>query len=119
MMTRNMFEFQKQTPGLAVDMVSFSVDPERDTPAVLKEYAATNKADETRWHFLTGATRKQLWDICSGMKLAVGPDTGDQVMHSSQFLLVDRQGKVRGVYSSDVDNFMTRLVTDAKKLAAN
>jgi protein SCO1/2 len=116
MMTKHLADFQKATVGSPVQMVSFSVDPERDTPAVLKQYAAEAKADESRWHFLTGATRQQLWAIAKGMNLAVGQDTGDQVMHSNHFLLVDGQGKVRGVYNSEDDTFLPKLIADANKL---
>lgn len=118
MMTRHMADFGRATARLPVQMVSFSVDPERDTPAVLKEYATAAKADEARWHFLTGATRPQLWEIAKGMKLAVGPDTGDQVMHSNHFLLVDGAGKVRGVYNSEDGEFLPKLVADANNLIA-
>jgi protein SCO1 len=117
MMTQHMREFQKQTPGSAVQMVSFSVDPQRDTPAVLKEYAAAAKADESRWHFLTGESRESLWNICTAMKLAVAPDTNDQVMHSNHFLLVDGDGHVRATYNSEDAEFMKQLVTDAKTLS--
>jgi cytochrome oxidase Cu insertion factor (SCO1/SenC/PrrC family) len=117
MMTQNLARFQKLTPGSSVQMVSFSVDPEHDTPAVLKAYGAEVKADESRWHFLTG-TRAQTWEISKGMKLAVGPDTGDQVMHSSHFLLVDGDGKVRGIYDADDANFMKKLIDDSASLSS-
>jgi cytochrome oxidase Cu insertion factor (SCO1/SenC/PrrC family) len=116
LMTQNLARFQKQSEGSPVQMVSFSVDPENDTPPVLKKYAAEVKADETRWHFLTG-TRAQTWEISKGMKLAVGPDTGDQVMHSSHFLLVDANGKVRGIYDSDTVGFMKKLLADSANLS--
>jgi protein SCO1/2 len=116
MMTQHMREFQKLTPASPVQMVSFSVDPEHDTPAVLKQYAQTAKADESRWHFLTGESRAKLWDICKAMKLAVGPDTNNQVMHSNQFLLIDGDGHVRGVYNSEDDSFLPKLVADANTL---
>ncbi len=58
-MTANMAEFQNKSAGSPVQMVSFSVDPENDTPAVLKQYAAAAKADETRWHFLTGTRARR------------------------------------------------------------
>jgi protein SCO1/2 len=116
-MTENLAEFQKQTPGSAVQMVSFSVDPERDTPEVLKHYGGEVKADFSRWHFLTG-TRAQTWEISKGMKLAVGQDTGDQVLHSTHFLLVDGEGKVRGIYDSDTTGFMKKMIDDSGALAA-
>jgi protein SCO1/2 len=117
MMTQHMREFQKLTAGLPVQMVSFSVDPERDTPPVLKQYATAAQADESRWHFLTGESRAKLWAICKAMKLAVGPDGNDQVMHSNHFLLVDGNGHVRGVYDCTSDDFMPKLVADSNTLA--
>ncbi|HSV15761.1 MAG TPA: SCO family protein [Tepidisphaeraceae bacterium] len=116
MMTQHMRAFQKLTPDSPVQIVSFSVDPGHDTPAVLKQYAEAAKADEARWHFLTGESRAKLWDICKAMKLAVGPDTNNQVMHSNQFLLIDGDGHVRGVYNSEDDSFLPKLVADANTL---
>jgi len=107
-----------ETAGSDVQMVSFSVDPENDRPPVLKQYAATNGADESRWHFLTG-TRAQTWAISEGMNLAVGPDDGKQVFHSSHFLLIDAAGQVRGVYDSNDAGFMNKLVFDATHLHAS
>jgi protein SCO1/2 len=117
MMTENLARFQTLTPGSSVEMVSFSVDPEHDTPQVLKHYGGEVKADESRWHFLTAAHRAQIWEISKGMKLAVGPDTGNQVMHSSHFLLVDGNGKVRGIYDADTADFMKNLIADSSALA--
>jgi protein SCO1/2 len=117
MMTQQMNEFQQKTVGLPVQMVSFSVDPEHDTPAALKAYAEMNKADLSRWHFLTG-DKEMLWNISNAMKLAVGPGDDHQVMHSSHFLLVDGGGHVRGVYDYKDAGFLDRLVKDANTLAA-
>jgi protein SCO1/2 len=126
-MTNAMYQFQQRSAqaGLAdVRMASFTVDPDRDTPPVLKGYAHTNGADESRWSFLTGP-QKAMWDVSMGMKLSVGPgDTslggsaGMQVMHSSHFLLVDRAGHVRGVYDFKDAAYLDKLVADAKMLSA-
>jgi protein SCO1/2 len=116
MMTQQMGEFQKKTAGSDIQMVSFSVDPEHDTPAVLTAYANDAKADLTRWHFLTG-DKEQLWKISNSMKLAVGAGDDHQVMHSSHFLLVDRDGHVRGVYDYKDSGFMAQLVADANKVS--
>jgi protein SCO1/2 len=115
MMTQQMSEFQKQTLGSDIQMVSFSVDPEHDTPAVLKTYATDAKADLNRWHFLTGS-REMLWQISNSMKLAVGNGDNHQVMHSSHFLLVDTGGHVRGVYDYKDSGYLARLVKDARSL---
>jgi protein SCO1/2 len=118
LMTQNMADFQKKTARSDVQMLSFSVDPETDRPPVLKDYAAKNGADESRWHFLTG-TRAQTWAVSEGMKLAVGPDDGKQVFHSSHFLLIDANGHVRGIYDSNDAGFMNKLVSDATHLHAS
>jgi protein SCO1/2 len=116
MMTQQMGEFQKQTHGSAIQMVSFSVDPEHDTPPVLSAYARDAGADLSRWHFLTG-NKETLWQISNSMKLAVGDGDNHQVMHSSHFLLVDGDGHVRGVYDYKDAGFMARLVSDAKEIS--
>jgi cytochrome oxidase Cu insertion factor (SCO1/SenC/PrrC family) len=125
-MTQSMREFQQQSAaaGLGgVRMVSFTVDPDRDTPPVLKQYAAANGADPSRWTFLTGDQRS-MWQTCRDMKLSVGPGdalggaAGMQVMHSSRFLLIDGAGHVRGIYDFKEGGYLKQLLHDAKQLAA-
>ena len=116
MMTEQMHEFQKLTDGSQIQIVSFSVDPEHDTPAALMAYAKMNKADLSRWHFLTGE-KETLWKISNAMKLAVGRGDGShQIMHSSHFLLVDGEGHVRAVYDYKDSGYLKRLVADANSL---
>jgi protein SCO1/2 len=116
LMTQQMAEFQKQTVGSEINMVSFSVDPVNDTPAVLMAYTLAARADLSRWHFLTGG-KDDLWKISNQMKLAVGDGDNHQLMHSTHFLLVDRDGHVRGIYDYKDAGFLKRLVEDAKTLA--
>lgn len=115
--TARMAQVQKQTPA-SVQLVSFSVDPVFDTPAVLDQYAKSYQADENRWHFLTGDSA-QMADVEAGMKIgAPTPAKGDQpIVHSDHLLLVDGQGNVRGVYDSEDVQSVQRLATDASALA--
>ena len=88
-----------------IQFVSFTVDPERDTPDVLKGYAAKHKADAGRWYFLTGQRERIVRLIQDGFHLAVAtaPISGDMagmIPHSPRFVLVDRQGSIRGYYDS-------------------
>jgi len=89
-----------------MQLVSFSVDPEFDTPEVLRAYAEQANADGDRWRFLTGS-RAAIWDLSAkGFKLAVGenaPDRGAALFHSSNLMLVDHEGQVRGVYDGMTD----------------
>jgi protein SCO1/2 len=116
-MTAAMAQLQKAIPGRDVHFVSFSVDPEHDTPGRLRQYAEMWKADLSRWHFL--ATQKEkLAATAAGMKTAVLPAAGDeQIQHSVLFSLVDRRGMVRGVYDSSDPVALRRLTADATSLA--
>lgn len=120
MMTAKMAQLQRDLPGDTVKLVSFSVDPERDRPAVLKTYADRFEADASRWHFLTtpGGEVQPIYDVAAGMKLAaIGATENDPIIHSEKFLLVDATGNVRGVYSSSDEQSMSKLVADATRLA--
>jgi cytochrome oxidase Cu insertion factor (SCO1/SenC/PrrC family) len=115
MMSANMAKLQQRVPHADLKLVSFTVDPQRDTPAVLKQYAQTFQADESRWSFLTGSG-EAMTGVAKGMLLPFMPASADaDITHSTKFLLVDASGGVRGVYSSDAEG-MEQLATDAAKL---
>jgi protein SCO1/2 len=118
MMSEHMAQLQKKITDPNVRLVSFTLDPIRDTPAVLKTYAAKFKANEDRWFFLTG-TSQQMQDVARGMK--IGHDDplpgSDQIMHSTQFLLVDSQNVIRGIYDGTDATVLDKLAADAEKLA--
>jgi protein SCO1/2 len=89
-----------------VMLVTFTVDPETDTPAVLAKYADQFGADPNRWWFLTGP-EKPLYDLIqNGFLQAVQDNTGqppqdgqNKVTHSTYLALVDGDGNVRGFYN--------------------
>lgn len=106
-MTRRMRDLHAvlEAEGIrGVRTVSISVDPERDTPEVLLEYAGLFEADRRDWWFLTG-DRKAIFDLSiGGFKLpATQSATDDQVEHSPRFVLVDQQGRIRGYYEIVTD----------------
>lgn len=81
-------------------LVSFTVDPQNDTPPVLGEYARRFQANPERWFFLTGEPAMVRATIVDGMKQLMEniPATVDQpanVLHSERLVLIDRQGKIR------------------------
>jgi protein SCO1/2 len=116
MMTSKMAGLQTLIPNKDIRFVSFSVDPEHDTPAVLSAYAKQYGADESRWTFVTGP-KQQLAHTVLGYNLTAVPQDNGQVMHRQKFLLVDRAGNIRGNYNSEDDDAMKKLVADATKLA--
>jgi protein SCO1/2 len=120
-MTRRMAELQKALPP-DVRLVSFSIDPARDKPAALKEYAKIFKADEPRWYFLTGAEQGVMFAQARGMYIgataaAAATQPGFEISHSTRFVLVGPDAKVRGQYDSASEEAMSRLVKDARQLA--
>jgi protein SCO1/2 len=118
-MTQQMRKLQNTLPA-DIRLVSFTVDPEHDTSKVLAAYAAEHGATRDRWLFLTG-DKQALYDIClKGFKLALEGDGGtpaEPITHSTRFVLVDKQGQIRGYYSGTQDEDLKRLAADAKRLS--
>jgi protein SCO1 len=97
-----------------VKLVSFTVDPKNDTPAVLAAYATRYRAEPGRWFFLTGA-QPALETLCrNGFKLG---DVDGSLVHSTRFVLLDRRSCVRGFYSTSEDGALPRLLHDIRQLA--
>jgi protein SCO1 len=114
-MTGQMASLRKHIPA-DVRFVSFSVDPERDSPAVLKEYAAKFNGDEPRWRFVTGS-KDTIYGLAAKMFLTAVPATADApIIHDEHFVLIDAEGKVRGLYHSKDEQAMEALKRDAAAL---
>lgn len=114
LMTSKMHKLQMQFKNDPdVQLVSFSVDPHRDTPAVLNAYAKHFDGPAQDWVFLTGndaTTHLLAHDV-----FKVGDLIG--VMdHSTQFILVDKRDTIRGYYSSFDKDDMHKLVEDVQSL---
>ncbi len=110
-------------PG--VRRVSVSVDPGHDTPEVLTAYARLHHAEAPDWLFLTGKETEMRRLAVEGLQLGVAPAdpedpraAAEPVTHSTRFVLVDGQGRVRGYYDGFDDGALGRLLSDASRLAA-
>jgi protein SCO1/2 len=113
-----MGELQKPLRNTDVHLVSFSVDPERDTPAVLREYADKLKAESGRWDFLTGPA-SAIYDLSrNGFKLGISDGGGENgtPVHSTRFVLVDRKGVIRNYYDALAPDAVTKVLADANHL---
>jgi protein SCO1/2 len=108
---------QRQLPDARLGFVSFSVDPEHDTPQVLEAYAREWSPNDTRWSLLS-TDPKGLAALAEGMHVAVSPtgDAANPILHTSLFFLVDAASNVRGVYDSADDTALGQLVEDTRKL---
>lgn len=106
-----------------VTLVSISVDPERDTPARLRQYAKRYNAHDTGWWFLTG-DKSVIYRLSQdSFRLGVEETPPDQrgpkvedVLHSSKFVLLDRQSRIRGYYDGEDREMLDQLVADVKEL---
>lgn len=114
-MTQEMAKLQSEFDTQSVYFVSFTVDPERDTPEVLSRYAAQFGADKQRWHFLTGE-KEQIYQLANdGFKLSAAQHGGG-FPHSTRFALVAPNGKIHDYYDSRSKPAMKRLRKDVKTL---
>ena len=118
MISSRMSELQKPLQKTDVHLVSFSVNPEKDTPEVLRGYADKLQTEPGRWDFLTGA-KPAIYKLShDGFKLAVsdGSDAQGIPVHSTRIVLVDRHGQIRGYYDATEPEAITKLLADTNHL---
>jgi protein SCO1/2 len=113
-----MSELQKPLAKSDIRLVSFTVDPEKDTPEVLRAYADKLRKEPLRWDFLTGPLAAITSLSRDGFKLAIaaGEEPGTGPVHSTRFVLVDRTGTIRGYYDALAADGVTKLLADANHL---
>jgi protein SCO1/2 len=108
-----------------IRLVSITVDPARDTLAVLSRYAKRFGADPKRWLFLTGEKEAIYRFVQEGLRLPVmdprsrargAGGEGVSFLHSSRFVLVDREARIRGYYESSDMESLRQLREDVKTL---
>lgn len=121
-MSTNMSKLQQQLEeaGLEIPIVSFSVDPEHDTPEVLTQYANQYNANTATWHFLTGypfEEIKQLSEETFKSSLHEPAEGEDQFMHGVLFYLVQSDQIIK-TYNGVTDVPYEAIVQDVKALSA-
>jgi protein SCO1/2 len=99
-------------------LISFTCDPERDTPEKLIDYAAEYHADSSQWQFATG-TKQSLYHFArKGLNVVAtdGDGGANDFIHSQNLVLVDKQGYVRGYYDGTKEEAVQQLIKDIRKL---
>src|SRR5205085_1653089 len=112
MISSRMSEMQKPLEKTDVHFVSFTVDPDKDTPQMLHKYADRLHAQPGRWDFLTGP-KSMIYDLSvGGFKLAAAEHEGDkgEPLHSTRMVLIDRRGQIRGYYDATAADAITKLL---------
>jgi protein SCO1/2 len=118
MISTRMSEMQKPLEKTDVHFVSFTVDPEKDTPERLREYAGQLHAEPGRWDFLTGP-KSEIYNLSlNGFKLAAASRSSEnpEPLHSTRMILVDRHGQIRGYYDAVTADAITKLLADTNHL---
>ena len=113
-----MSELQKPLAKSDVRLISFTVDPEKDTPEALRTYADKLRKEPFRWDFLTGPLDTITSLSRDGFKLAIaeGAEPGAGPVHSTRFVLIDRRGTIRGYYDALAADGVTKLLADTSHL---
>ncbi len=119
-MTSNMSKIQDKLAEKDIDaeIVSFSVDPERDTPEQLETFSQKFDADLSNWHFLTGYDGDEIKEFAknSFQTLALPDPNSDQFTHGTSFYLVNKEGTVVKKYEGVSNVKYEEIVDDVKAL---
>ena len=105
-----------------VQVLSFSVAPERDTVAALREYARMRNIRDARWHLLTGSRADVERLAKESFFVRIGADStygGRSIRHTENLLLIDGEGHIRGVYAGTLAIEAAQLKADIETLLAN
>tara|TARA_B100001559_G_scaffold287601_1_gene264714 strand:+ start:365 stop:1036 length:672 start_codon:yes stop_codon:yes gene_type:complete len=117
-MTKNMYQLQQELKNdNNILFLSHTVIPEIDTVEQLKKYAIENKIDESRWNLVTG-DKKQIYDLARKSYLAVEDvEFGEfDMIHTENFMLIDKQKQIRGFYDGTNTEEIQRLLKDIEIL---
>ena len=119
-LTARMKELRARLPA-SVRSVSFSVDPEHDTPEVLAEYARRWGIEGREWLFLTGS-RDATWRLIREGFLQPVEETPEvaasPILHSNRFVLVDSRARLRGFYDAFDEEALEQLLADLRGVLA-
>ena len=120
-LTKNMSDLQKEIKDKGYDdvkFVSFSVDPEIDTPQAMKDYAAKFNADFSTWHLLTGYSQEDIESFAKDnfQALVKKPANDTQVIHDTKFFLMNKDGELVKDYSTQDGFPLSEIVKDVKAL---
>lgn len=118
-MTGNMLKVQEAFKNdERVMIVSHTIDPEYDTPSVLKSYAQEKGADTRIWKFLTG-DRETIYSLCENEYMAFAKKDSDApggYVHSGFFVLIDKNRHIRGAYDGTEEGKTEELIKDIQIL---
>lgn len=121
-MTKNMNSIVHEfSDSSNIEFLSFTVNPEFDTPSVINSYILSKKLDVSKWNFLTG-NKDHIYDVAYHGFLANAMEDDNApggFLHSSLFFLIDTDGKIRGIYDGVIEDEIIKCKKDILKLYKN
>ncbi len=117
-MTKNMYQLQEELKNdNEILLLSHTVIPEVDTVEQLKKYAIENNVDDSKWNLVTG-DKKQIYELARKSYLAVEDSNFNEfdMIHTENFMLVDKEKQIRGFYDGTNSDEINRLLKDIKIL---
>jgi protein SCO1/2 len=117
-MTGNMVFLQNQLSNQDIMFASFSVTPDIDSVEVLKKYALEKGVDDKKWNLMTG-DKKQIYNLARKSFLVVKDDPqmgSHDMIHTENFVLVDKEKRIRGFYDGTKIEEMNKIISDIKIL---
>lgn len=114
-MERVYYEFKSNNDVL---FLSHTVMPENDSVPVLNEYAKKHNIDANKWNLVTG-DKKQIYDLARKTYFAAiteGDGGVDDFIHTENFVLIDKEKRIRGFYDGTSENDVDRLINDINTL---
>jgi len=116
-MVTQLAKVQKAIDGREALLVSYSVTPQEDSPATLAAFGEQRGIDPERWKLVTGDP-EQIYALARTSyfaddgRLEAGKAAVDQFLHTEKALLVDRDGRLRGVYNATLPHDIDKLMAD-------
>ena len=120
-MVTQLAKVQKAIAGRDAWLVSYSVTPQDDTPDSLAAFATMRGIDSDRWKLVTGDP-EQIYGLARTSyfaddgRLEAGKAATEQFLHTEKALLVDREGRLRGVYNATLPHDIDKLIADLEAL---
>lgn len=119
-MTDHMVQIQKKLKDdSTVLLLSHTVQPEVDTVAQLKKYALEKGVNDKKWNLVTGE-KEQIYNLARKSYLAAkdAPYSAYELIHTENFILVDKKKRIRGFYDGTLAEDIDRLLYDIAVLKA-
>ncbi len=110
------YQAYENDPEVAI--ISHTIDPTHDTVALLKDFAQKLGVSSSKWHFVTG-DKDEIYDLGEQSYMVVANEDEEApggYIHSGAFLLIDKKGRIRGVYDGTVAEQVDVLINDIKRL---